>query len=80
MERKMIEELREVAGVAGPAAKLANEMLVFHDEYTSGHLTKEEYEFLLREIADIRAQQELASDEIAFRWVVAAAQGLLSIA
>lgn len=76
----MLEQLREVAGIPGPAAKLANEMLVFHDEYTSGHLTKEEYEFLLREIADIRAQQELASDEIALRWVVAAAQGLMSLA
>jgi len=76
----MLEQLREVAGIAGPASKLANEMLLFHDEYTSGHLTKEEYEFLLREIADIRAQQELASDEIALRWVVAAAQGLMSLA
>ena len=79
-EGNMLEQLREVAGQPGPAAKLANDMLVFYDEYTSGHLSKEEYEYLLNEIADIRAQQELASDEITLRWVVAAAKGLMSLA
>lgn len=82
MERKMnlFNELREQAGLGGPAASLANELLVIRDEYTSGHLTREEYEFLLSEIATVRAQQELASDEIACRWICAAAEAMLSLA
>jgi len=75
----ILNDLREQAGLGGPAAALANELLVIHENYANGELTSEEYGFLLQEIADIRAQQELASDEIAMRWVVAAAQGLLSV-
>ena len=74
----ILNELREHAGLGGPAASLANELLVIHENYAQGQLTSEEYAFLLQEIADIRAQQELASDEIACRWIVAAAQALLS--
>jgi len=74
----ILNELREHAGLGGPAASLANELLVIHENYAQGQLTSEEYAFLLQEIADISAQQELASDEIACRWIVAAASALLS--
>jgi len=74
----ILNELREQAGLGGPAASLANELLVIHENYAQGQLSSEEYAFLLQEIADIRAQQELASDEIACRWIVAAASALLS--
>jgi H2-forming N5,N10-methylenetetrahydromethanopterin dehydrogenase-like enzyme len=73
----ILNELREQAGLGGPAAALANELLVIHENYSNGELTSEEYGFLLQEIADIRAQQELATDEIACRWIVAAAQVLM---
>jgi hypothetical protein len=73
----ILNDLREHAGLGGPAASLANELLVIHENYANGELTSEEYGFLLQEIADIRAQQELASDEIACRWIVAAAQVLI---
>jgi hypothetical protein len=75
----ILNELREQAGLGGPASSLATEMLVIHENYAAGQLTSEEYAFLLQEIADIRAQQELASDEIACRWIVAAAQGMLAV-
>jgi hypothetical protein len=75
----ILNELREQAGLSGPAASLAKELLVIHENYAAGQLTSEEYAFLLQEIADIRAQQELASDEIAMRWIVAAAQGMLAV-
>ena len=75
----ILNELREQAGLGGPAAQLANELLVIRDNYEQGQLTTEEYNYLLQEIADIRAQQELASDEIACRWIVAAAQGLAAV-
>jgi hypothetical protein len=73
----ILNDLREQAGLGGPAAALANELLVIHENYSNGELTSEEYGFLLQEIADIRAQQELATDEIACRWIVAAAQVLM---
>jgi hypothetical protein len=76
----MLEQLREAAGMGGPAAALANELLVIRDNYEQGQLSKEEYEYLINEIADIRAQQELATDEVACRWIVAAAKALISVA
>jgi hypothetical protein len=75
----MLEQLREVAGQSGPAAALANELLVIRDSFEKGELSQEEYQFLLNEIADIRAQQELANDEIACRWIVEVAKGLASV-
>jgi uncharacterized coiled-coil DUF342 family protein len=74
----MLEQLREVAGQGGPAASLANELLVIRENYETGQLSKEEYEYLVNEIAEIRAQQELATDEIACRWIVAAAKVMIS--
>ena len=76
----MLEQLREAAGMGGPAAALANELLVIRENYEQGQLSKEEYEYLVNEIADIRAQQELATDEVACRWIVAAAKALISVA
>jgi hypothetical protein len=79
MEGKiMLEQLREQAGLGGPAASLANELLVIRENYEQGNYTAEEYQFLLNEIAEIRAQQELATDEIACRYIVAAAKALAS--
>jgi hypothetical protein len=75
----VLNELREQAGLGGPAASLANEILVIRENYEHGQLTEEEYKFLLKEIAEIRAQQELASDEIAMRWIVSVAQGLSAV-
>jgi H2-forming N5,N10-methylenetetrahydromethanopterin dehydrogenase-like enzyme len=74
----VMDSLRETAGMAGPAAALANELLVIRDNYERGDLSTEEYQYLLQEIADIKSQQELASDEIACRYIVEAAKILSS--
>lgn len=82
MERKMneyLESLREQAGLGGSAAQLANELLVLTDQRATGELTDEEYQFLVNEIADIRAQQELANDEVACRYIVQMAQILAQV-
>jgi hypothetical protein len=76
MEGKMIEELREVAGMGGPAAALANELLVVREQYESMELTKDEYQFLVQQIWEVKAAQELASDEQALRYIVSAAQAM----
>jgi hypothetical protein len=75
----ILEQLREVAGQGGPAAQLANELLVLTDQRANGELSQEEFDYLVREIADVRAQQDLANDEIACRWIVAAAKAVLSV-
>jgi hypothetical protein len=83
MEREkmsILNSLREQAGFAGPAAALANELLVIRENFEQGELSREEYDYLLEEIASVRAQQELASDEIACRWIADAAKALMSLA
>jgi hypothetical protein len=75
----ILEQLREVAGQGGPAAQLANELLVLTDQRANGELSQEEFDYLVKEIADVRAQQDLANDEIACRWIVAAAQAIISL-
>ncbi len=75
----MIDQLREAAGMGGPAGALAQELINIREQYDAGQLSREEYEFLISEIASVRAQQELASDEIACRWIVAAATTMLSL-
>ena len=74
-----LESLREQAGLGGSAAQLANELLVLTDKRSTGELTDEEYQFLVSEIADIRAQQELANDEVACRYIVQMAQILAKV-
>lgn len=76
---EILNELKEKAGLGGAESKLANDLLVYHQQYEDGELTKEEYEFLVNQVAEITAAQELADDEVACRWVVAAAKGLMAV-
>jgi len=72
----MLEELREVAGMGGPAAALANELLVLREQYENNELSLEEYQFLVQQIAEVKAAQELSTDEQACRYIVAAAKAI----
>lgn len=74
-----LEQLKEVAGLGGPASVLANELLVLRQQYVDQKLTLEEYQFLTDEIASVRASQELASDEAAMRFIITAANALSMI-
>lgn len=62
----------------GPAADLAKDLIDFRMLYKSGELTQEEYQFLVQEIVDVKAQQHLAEDEVACRWIVDCATLLVS--
>jgi hypothetical protein len=75
----MLEQLREVAGMGGPAAALANELLVIREQYESQQLTLEEYQYLVTQIAEVRAAQDLSNDEQACRYIVAAAKALAMV-
>jgi hypothetical protein len=72
----MLEQLREVAGLGGPAAALANELLVLREQYETGQLNLDEYQFLVQQVAEVKAAQELATDEQAFRYIVSAANAI----
>ena len=72
----MLDQLREVAGLGGPAAALANDLLVIREQYEQGQLSVEEYQFLVQQIAEVRAAQELSTDEQSMRYIVAAANAL----
>jgi hypothetical protein len=72
----MIDQLREVAGMGGPGAALANELLVLREQYERQELSLEEYQYLVNQIAEVRAAQELSSDEQACRYIIAAAKAL----
>lgn len=75
----MFDALRQQAGMGGPAGVLAQELLNIRESYEAGQLSTEEYQYLVNEIADIRAQQELASDEVACRWIISAAKAMISV-
>jgi hypothetical protein len=72
----MLEQLREMVGLGGPAAVLANELLVIREQYETQQLSLEEYQYLVTQIAEVRAAQELSNDEQACRYIIAAAQAL----
>lgn len=75
-----IEQLREAAGLGGSSAALANEILVLYDQRAQGLLSQEEYEFLMQDIALIKAQAQLAGDEIACRFIIQSIQALMQFA
>ena len=75
----MLEQLREVAGLGGPASVLANELLVLREQYDSHQLTLEEFQFLVQQVAEVKAAQELSTDEQAFRYIVSAANAISMI-
>lgn len=72
----MLVQLREVAALGGPAAKLANDLLVTREQYESQEITLEEYKFLVKQIIDVRAAQDLSNDIESFRFIVSTAQAL----
>lgn len=76
---EILTQLREVVAQGGVAATLANDLLVFQDQLENGELTKEEFDFLVCEIRDIKAQAELGQDEEMCRFLVAAANVLVSV-
>ena len=76
----VLEDLRERAGISCSSSLLANELLVLYDQRNDNLISKEEYEFLLQDIALVRAQAELANDEIACRFIVKSIEVLMKFA
>lgn len=73
---KVLEELKLVDSVC---EQLATEMQTIEDAYARGDLSREERDYLLTEICEVRAARETAGNEIAMRKIVAAARVLLAV-
>jgi hypothetical protein len=58
---------------------LEEEIQEITEEFKSGSITLEQRNWLLSEIRDIRAAQECAGNEIAFRYVVVACDIAMAI-
>jgi hypothetical protein len=72
----MFEQLREAAGMGGPTANLANQLLVIRQQYENQELSSDDYQYLIQQVAQVKAAQDLSNDEQAFRFIVAAAEAL----
>jgi hypothetical protein len=51
---------------------LEQEIQAITEQYQMGNISQEEHMYLLTEIRDVRAAQECAGDEVAFRYIVQA--------
>jgi hypothetical protein len=72
----MLEELREVAGLGGPACKLANDILVLRQNYEDNLITLEQYQTGMEEIATVRAKKELPEDNESCSYIIVVAKTL----
>lgn len=77
--QETMSELRELAAGGSVGSSLAAELIQIRQEYSAGDLDKDEYTWLLNEIAEVRAADELAGDEAMCRYIVSAAMALSSV-
>jgi len=75
-----VEALREAAQEPTNLCTLSYEMMLIVDQYNNQLMSREEFEYLVKEIASVKAAQHLADDENASRWIVSVASALLSVA
>lgn len=75
-----MEALREQSMEPTKLGSLAYEMTLIVDQYNNQLMSRDEFEYLIKEIASVKAAQHLADDENASRWVVSVASALLSVA
>lgn len=75
-----MEALREAAVEPTKLGSLAYEMTLIVDQYNNQLMSRDEFEYLIKEIANVKAAQHLADDENASRWIVAVASALVSVA
>lgn len=75
-----LEALREAAVEPTKLGSLAYEMSLIVDQYNNQLMSREEFDYLIKEIANVKAAQHLADDENASRWIVSVASALLAVA
>lgn len=75
-----LEALREAAMEPTKLGTLAYDMMLIVDQYNNQLMSRDEFEYLVKEIANVKAAQHLADDENASRWIASIASSLLSVA
>jgi len=76
----ILEELKQLASTDdGIKGKLAAELNDITEQYQEGVFTKEEYDELIKDIVTISNFDKLANDEETSRWLVKAAEALISV-
>ena len=75
-----LEALREAAQEPSKLGTLSYEMMMIVDQYNNNLMSRDEFEYLVKEIANVKAAQHLADDENASRWIVSVATALISVA
>ena len=75
-----LEALREASVEPTKLGSLAYEMTLIVDQYNNQLMSREEFDYLIREIANVKAAQSLADDKNASRWIVSVASALLAVA
>lgn len=75
-----LEALREAAQEPTKLGSLAYEMMLITEQFNNQLMSRDEFEYLVKEIANVKAAQHLADDENASRWIVSVASALVSVA
>lgn len=75
----IIHDLQEAMLDNSIKGDLATQLYDITEQYNEGILSKEEYEDLVNQIADIESYDELASDEVTSRWLINISTQLLSV-
>jgi hypothetical protein len=75
-----LEALREAAQEPSKLGSLAYEMMLITEQFNNQLMSRDEFEYLVKEIANVKAAQHLADDENASRWIVSVASALVSVA
>ena len=72
----MLDELREVASLGGPACRLANDILVLRQDYEDNLISLQNYQTGMNQIAEIRAKFELQNYPEMCSYIIAVAKTL----
>ena len=75
-----LEALREAAQEPNKKGLLAYQMLLIAEQFNNQLMSRDEFEYLVKEISEVQSAQHLADDENASRWIASAASALLSVA
>jgi hypothetical protein len=74
----IISELEQQAGLSTACGELSREILVLTNQVQTGQITKQDYQYLMEQIVQVKAANSLANDEVAVRFIYQAASALVS--
>lgn len=73
------QEIYEQLGMCNGGAGLVALLQETEQAYATGDISQEEFEYMISEIRDVKAAEELAGDEVAVRYAYQACNLLLGL-